>query len=103
MREANEVPKQRKRHTEEFKRSVVEHWLGSRKSARQVAEEFGISTWNLRDWRYRYGPAPKGVDAPVSEDPEAMKEEIDYLRQELARVTHQRDILKKTLGIVTEA
>ena len=34
-----------KPYTDEFKRSVVEHWLESGKSARKVAEEFGIKQY----------------------------------------------------------
>jgi transposase len=92
----------RRRYTEEFKRSAVEHWLSSGRSAERVARELGISPYNLRDWRYRYTPALKPVDAPVPESPEAMKAEVCRLRKELARVIAQRDILKKTLGIVSE-
>ena len=66
-----------------------------------MARELGISVFNLRDWRFRYAPAMKPVDAPVPESPEAMKAEVCRLRRELARVTAQRDILKKTLGIVS--
>lgn len=94
--------RERRRYTEEFKRSAVEHWLSSGRSAERVASELGISPFNLRDWRYRYAPALKPVDAPVPESPEAMKAEVCRLRKELARVTTQRDILKKTLGIVSE-
>jgi hypothetical protein len=42
------------------------------------------------------------VDAPLPESPEAMAREIQQLRKELARVTLQRDILKKTMGILSE-
>lgn len=93
----------RGRHTEEFKRSVVTHWIESGKSARKVAEEFGIHQWNLRDWRFKFGPAPKAPDDPQPENPEELRAENRRLRQELARVTNQREILKKTLGIVSEA
>jgi transposase-like protein len=34
--------------------------------------------------------------------PEAMAQEIQQLRKELARVTMQRDILKKSMGILSE-
>ena len=90
-------------YTDEFKRSVVTQWVESGKPARVVAEEFGIKQWNLRDWRFKFGPAPKGADDPTPETPEALQREIRRLRQELARVTTQREILKKTLGIVSEA
>jgi len=39
----------------------------------------------------------------VPETPEELKREIQQLRKELARVTTQRDILKKTMGILSEA
>lgn len=92
-----------KPYTEEFRRSVVTHWLESGKSARKVAEEFGIHQWNLRDWRFKYGPAPKALEDPQPETAEGLRAENLRLRRELARVTSQREILKKTLGIVSEA
>ena len=95
--------KEQKPYSEEFKRSVVTHWVESGKSARKVAEEFGIRQWNLRDWRLKFGPTPKGPDDPMPETAEGLRAENRRLRQELARVTTQREILKKTLGIVSEA
>ena len=102
MPEATNEVRERRRYTEEFKRAAVENWLSSGKSALRVARELGISAHNLRDWRFRYAPAAKPVDAAVPESPEAMRAEVCRLRKELARVTAQRDILKKTLGIVSE-
>lgn len=95
--------RKKQRYNEEFKRSVVEHWRSSGKSAVEVAQEFGLNVWNLRDWARQYGPPPKGVDDPVPESPQEMKREIQQLRKELARAVHQREILKKTLGIISEA
>lgn len=103
MAETSNGVNERRRYTEEFKRAAVENWLSSGKSALRVARELGISAHNLRDWRYRYAPVPKPAEAPMPESPEAMKAELARLRKELARVTVQRDILKKTLGIVSEA
>ena len=45
---------------------------------------------------------PKPVDALVPETPEELRREIQQLRKELARVTTQRDILKKTMSILSE-
>ena len=89
-------------YTEEFRRSVADHWSHSGKTAAQVAQEFGVKVWNVRDWRRRYGPTHQPVDAPLPPSPEAMAREIQQLRKELARVTVQRDILKKTMGILSE-
>ena len=93
---------QRKRFDEEFRRSVVDHWRSSGKRLEQVAREFGVSSWTLRHWRRRYQLEAKPVDAPLPATPEAMAQEIQQLRKELARVILQRDILKKTMGILSE-
>lgn len=92
----------RKHYTEEFKRSVVDHWKSSGKTGAQVAQEFGVKIWNLRDWKREYGPGAKPADAPLPKTPEEMTREIQQLRKELARVSMQRDILKKTMGILSE-
>lgn len=93
----------RKRYTQEFKRSVVDHWMTSGKTGAEVAREFGVQVWNLRDWKRDYGTAAKPVDAPIPQTPEEMNREIRQLRKELARITMQRDILKKTMGILSES
>lgn len=98
---SNRTP-ERKVYTEEFRRSVVDHWKSSGKTAAQVCQEFGIKPWNLRDWKRAYGVRAKPVDAPLPQSPEEMVQEIKQLREELARVITQRDILKKTMGILSE-
>ncbi len=55
-----------------------------------------MSHWNLRDWRRQYGPA-----APVR-TVEEMEAELRALRRENESLRGQRDILKKTLGILSE-
>ena len=86
---------QLKRYDEAFKRQAVEHWLRSDKNGTQIARELGISYPSLKDWKRRYA----GETAPQRADLEA---ENRALRAELARVREQRDILKKTLGILSE-
>jgi transposase-like protein len=84
-----------KRYEEAFKREAVEHWLRSGKSGTQIAQEMGISYPGLKEWKRRSG----GEAAPQRSDLEA---ENRARRAELARVREQRDILKKTLGILSE-
>ena len=84
-----------KRYEEAFKREAVEHWLRSGKTGAQMAQELGMSYPSLKEWKRRYG----GSAAPQRADLEA---EVRALRAELARVREQRDILKKTLGILSE-
>lgn len=75
---------------EQFKRDAVALLEGGRKAA-QLARELGISPWNLRDWKERYGSS--AVAAAV---------EIAALRRELDSIRAQNDILKKALAIVAQ-
>lgn len=103
MAEEDELMRRpRKAHSEEFRRSVVDHLVSSGKSAAQVAREFGISADKLRVWKVRYGPAVSPVDAAAPKSPEDLARENRELRKELARAIMQRDILKKTIAIVSE-
>jgi transposase len=86
---------QTKRYDEEFKKQAVENWIKSGKPGTQIAAELGISYPSLKDWKERY----HGAAIPQRDTLEA---ENRALRRELARVSEQRDILKKTVGIFTE-
>ena len=88
-----------KRYDEAFKRSTVEHWMLSGKSARQVASELGINVQNLPKWKQKFKELPAGQVAGTLE---ALQAENRRLQRELHRVAQQRDILKKTLGIISE-
>lgn len=91
----------RRAYTDEFRRSVVDHLLSSGKPIAQVAAEFGISDGNLRMWKMRYGPGSQAAEV-IAKTPEELARENRELRKELARVMTQRDILKKTISIVSE-
>ncbi len=84
-----------KRYDEAFKRQAVEHWLRSSRPGTQVARELGISYPALKDWKRRY----YGDVTPSHPD---LAAENRALKAELQRVREQRDILKKTLGILSE-
>jgi transposase len=84
-----------KRYDEAFKQQAVEHWLKSDKPGTQIAAELGISYPSLKEWKRRY----VGKATPVRAD---LETENRALKAELARVREQRDILKKTLGILSE-
>ena len=93
------------RHFDEtFKREAVANWLASGKSAEVIAEELGLKANRLYAWRQRFAPAFAG-QAPVGAKPLSAAElqvQLDVALRELARVREQRDILKKTLGILSE-
>jgi transposase len=84
-----------RRYDEAFKRQAVENWIRSGKSGTQIARERGLSYPSLKEWKRRsWGDA-----TPQRADLEA---ENRALRAELARVREQRDLLKKSLGILSE-
>lgn|SRR5581483_2562369 len=93
------LPRKYKRYDEVFQRQAVEHWMLSGKSARQVAGELGINVHTLLNWQKKFKALPAGQ---VSGTLEALQAENRRLQKELHRMTQQRDILKKTLGIISE-
>jgi len=92
--QATEI-KPRRKFDKAFKREAVALWLNSGKSARQIGAELGIGESRLYDWKKEFGPTP-----PVSES--QRDNELEALRRENALLRQQRDVLKKTLGILSE-
>ena len=88
----------RKRYDEAFKRSAVDHWQGSGKSAAQVGRELGLNPNLLQKWKQRLGSAVSATGLRTVAELDA---ENRRLRRELHQVVQQRDILKKTLGILS--
>ena len=87
--------KPRRKYDATFKREAVALWLSSGKSAREISAQLGISQNHLYGWKGEYGPLSAATE--VQRD-----EELARLRQENALLRQQRDILKKTLGIISE-
>ena len=87
-----------KRYDEAFKRAAVEHWLVSGKSGRQIAGELGINEQSLKVWKQKFKQGPASAVAPTLD---ALQAENRRLQRELRRAQEQRDILKKTLGIIS--
>lgn len=80
----------RRRYTAEFKAEAVGLVAASGRPLAQIARELGINEQCLRNWK-RQATAADGVDPNHF----AQQEENRRLRRELARVTEERDILKK--------
>lgn len=87
-----------RRYDEAFKREAVEHWMVSGKSGRQIAGELGINEQSLKVWKQKFKQLPAGLVAPTLE---ALQAENRRLQRELRHAQEQRDILKKTLGIIS--
>ena len=87
-----------KHYEEGFKRDAVQ-LLETGRPIKQLASELGVDPATLRNWRSRYGQGPT---AGQPQSLEAAQVELRRLRQEVVDLRRQRDILKKTLGILVE-
>ena len=95
--------KVRRQFDEAFKREAVQNWLTSGKSAEVIAQELGLKANLLYAWKKRFAAAAGGWAAVAKPGPPAdLQTQLDATRRELSRVREQRDILKKTLGILSE-
>jgi transposase len=102
----NQTPvKVRRQFDETFKREAVQNWLNSGKSAPVIARELGLLANRLYAWRKRFAPADAGGRVAAGAKPGSpadLQAQLDAARREIARISEQRDILKKTLGILSE-
>lgn len=74
--------------TEEFKRDAVRQITERGYPVAEVSQRLGVSQHSLYEWKKKFAASnAKGNDET---------EEIRRLKKELARVTEERDILKKT-------
>jgi len=94
----------RRKFDKAFKCRAVELWLSSGKAATEVAAELGIHAQRLSAWRKRFAPPPPGGEGGGGAKRSAEQLEIENtgLRREVDYLRQQRDILKKTLGILSE-
>ena len=81
------------RYPTEFIESALRLAIESDKPVAHTARELGINVDTMYGWIKRYSK-PKQTKTGIRE-PDYHTEEIRQLRKELARVTQERDILKK--------
>jgi transposase len=93
----------RANYTEEYKQQALELWRASGRSAAKVAAELGIRPPLLYRWA-RLERLPQVVEsgAKSARSLEELERENRLLRAENAKLLEQRDILKKSLGILCE-
>ena len=87
----------RTRHDLEFKKQAVQLLNTSGRPLAQVARELGLPPWQLRDWKNRLQPQL----AQQPENMETLRRRLAEVERENLHLRQQRDILKKTLGIVS--
>ena len=82
----------------------MEHWKNSGRSAARVAAELGIRAPLLYRWARQLRVAAEHGGYPKREEPKlaALHAEIRRLTEENAKLLEQREVLKKSLGILSE-
>lgn len=75
----------------EFKESAVKLAIESKRPVAQTAKELGLTRTTLYNWVDKYS-RPK--ESTMRTD-EHLYDELKRLKKELARVTQERDLLKK--------
>ena len=75
------------------------------KSIRVIAKELGLLPNRLYVWRKRFAPADPGGRGSAGAKPGSVADlqgQLDAAQREIQHLRQQRDILKKTLGILSE-
>jgi len=92
--------KARRRYDEQFKRDAVRLVTEGGRSMNSVASELGIGATLLRKWRDKLTNGASTTGAKGRAKTKSAEEiENAKLRRELARVTEEREILKKALAV----
>ncbi|HBS1748055.1 IS3 family transposase [Klebsiella sp. MC1F] len=84
-----------KRYPEEFKIEAVKQVIDRGHSVSSVATRLDITTHSLYAWIKKYGP-----DSSTNKEQSDAQAEIRRLQKELKRVTDERDIFKKSRGVL---
>ena len=84
--------KTKESYSSEFKENAVKRATESNNIA-QTARELGIKENTLYNWVYRYTHSVE--PAKVTRSDEHLYDELKRLKKEVARLTEERDILKK--------
>ena len=92
---------ERRRFTPEFKRHAVQLLNAGQRPAAEIARELGIPRNRLYKWQQDI--AAHGGAFPESGRQAEPAAELTRLKQELARVTEEHDILKKPPGTLRES
>ena len=90
---------ERKRYTEEFKRSALEMAAKGDVSIAQLERDLGMTAGLIYKWRDRYRVEDGELKPSEERDTQA---EIRRLKRELAIAREERDILKKAIQVFSQ-
>lgn len=103
------MKKEKNRYTREFKIEAVNLWESRGRKSNEVGQQLGINPQLLAKWKRALGQKTPPARCPIPQAPGAFSDagpqaaaEIARLKRENARLKMEQEILKKTLGIITE-
>ena len=102
LKNANGGYKPRRQYDENFKRHAVDLTLKGDRTLRQVADELGVNEGLIYEWRRKYAPRPGAEHTGTPQSLEEAAKEIARLRGQLVRMQERENVLKKSLGILSE-
>ena len=85
--------KQQNIYSSEFKESAIKLALSGEKSIGQTAVDLGIKKSTLYTWIHKHSGGK--ASTIKANDSEHVYDEVKRLKKELARITQERDLLKK--------
>jgi transposase len=98
------MPITKKPYTADFRQQAVNLLLSSGRPLKQVAQELGISSMSLRNWRDAFlaksAPIANG-SASSTVDPISLAAELRKVQRENEYLRRQREILKKAMSILS--
>ena len=90
-------------YTDQYKQEALELWRSSGRSAAKVAAELGIRAPLLYRWaQLEREPEATKREGKSRRTVEELEAENRHLRAENAKLLEQREVLKKSLGILSE-
>lgn len=78
------------RFSDEFKKDAVSQVVDRGYAVAEVAERLGVSTKSIYTWKARFSKPERARNTEAE-----LSAELRKVKKELARVTEERDILKK--------
>jgi transposase len=94
----------KKKHDKAFKEHAVNLWLGGTQPAQVIADQLGVKRDRLYVWKQeleRSGRPPQKLGAAKERTAEEWQEEVQRLQRQNQWLRQEREILKKTLGILS--
>lgn len=93
--------KKRRSYSQSFKQEAVKYIIEKGYSIAEASRHLGIEYSVLRRWKKQFEKS-FASDSPAESPPETMNKSLLRLKDDLRRVTEERDILKKALAVFIE-